>query len=208
MKNNEEISAKAIVLATGVRRRKLNVAGEDEFRGRGILESGKRDSSQAAGKTVCVVGGGDAAAENALILADAARKVYLVHRGKEFRARAEFLEEIKNNSNIEVLTETVVTKILGNERLEKIELKKENGHISQIAADALVIRIGVEPNTMLFRNQIKVDGNGYVKTNANCETNLKNVFAVGDVANPHAPTVSGAVGTGATAIKVLLAKLR
>ena len=208
LKNGGEISAKALVLATGVRRRKLNVAGEDEFRGRGILDSGKRDSVQATGKIACVVGGGDAAAENALILAETASKVYLVHRRKGLRARDEFIEQIKNNPKIEILTETFVTKIGGTGRVETVELKNENGGISRIAAKVIVIRIGVEPNTDLFRGQIEMDDNGYVKTNANCETNLENVFAVGDVANPLAQTVSSAVGMGATAIKVLLARLQ
>ncbi|HEX9928786.1 MAG TPA: FAD-dependent oxidoreductase, partial [Pyrinomonadaceae bacterium] len=119
----ESLSARALVLATGVRRRKLNVAGETEFRGRGILESGKRDAFQTEGKTVCVIGGGDAAAENALILAERAAKVYLIHRSGEFRARTEFLDKIKENTKIETLTETRVNKILGGEAVEKIELQ-------------------------------------------------------------------------------------
>ena len=205
--NGENLSARALVLATGVSRRKLNVEGENEFRGRGILESGKRDAFLTEGKTVCVVGGGDAAAENALILAQVAAKVYLVHRSREFRARTEFLDKIKENTKIETLTETRVNKILGSEAVENIELQNRVGEAFQIAVKAIVIRIGVEPNTELFRGQIELDNDNYIKINSRCETNLENVFAVGDVANPIAPTVSSAVGMGATAAKVLVNNL-
>lgn len=202
----ESLSARALVLATGVRRRKLNVAGETEFRGRGILESGKRDAFLTEGKIVCVVGGGDAAAENALILAERAAKVYLIHRGGEFRARTEFLVKIRENPKIETLRETRVNKILGGEAVEKIELQNRAGETFQIAVEAIVIRIGVEPDTELFRGQIELDSGNYIKINSRCETNLENVFAVGDVANPIAPTVSSAVGMGATAAKVIFGK--
>lgn len=208
LSGGETLSARALVLATGVRRRKLNVRGEDEFRGRGILESGKRDASLVEGKSACVVGGGDAAAENALILAEHAAKVYLVHRRPEFRARAEFQDKIKANPKIKTLTETRVTEILGGETIEKIELQNAAGETFQISVNAIVIRIGVEPNTELFRNQIVFDEHDYIKVNSQCETNLENVFAVGDAANPLAPTVSGAVGTGATAAKVLSSKIK
>ncbi|HEX8264383.1 MAG TPA: NAD(P)/FAD-dependent oxidoreductase [Pyrinomonadaceae bacterium] len=204
--SGERLSARALVLATGVRRRTLNVAGETEFRGRGILESGKRDAFLTEGKTVCVVGGGDAAAENALILAEWAAKVYLIHRSGEFRARTEFLDKIKENTKIETLTEARVNKILGGEAVERIELQNQAGKAFQIAVEAIVIRIGVEPNTELFRGQIGLDNDNYIKINSRCETNLENVFAVGDVANPIAPTISSSVGMGATAAKVIFDK--
>jgi thioredoxin reductase (NADPH) len=206
LSGGEILSARAIVLATGVRRRKLNISGEDEFRGRGILESGKRDASLVEGKTVCVIGGGDAAAENALILAEQATKVYLVHRGGKFRARAEFLDKIKRNPKIEILTKTRVTEILGGETVEKIKLQNSLGEKFEIAVEAVVLRIGVEPNTELFCNQIEFDKRNYIKVDHCCETDLENVFGVGDAANPIAPTVSSAIGMGATAAKVLASK--
>lgn len=208
LQNGESVTARALILATGVSRRKLNIEGEEEFRGRGILESGKRDNYLARGKTVCIIGGGDAAAENALILAETAGKVYLVHRGSELRARQEFLNQIRQNRKIEVLTETQVKKILGNDTVEKIELQNSSGKTFQIEVGAVLVRIGVKPNTELFKNQIELDGGGYVKVNSHCETGLENVFAVGDVANPIAPTISSAVGMGATAAKFLLNKLK
>ena len=200
--SGETFSAKAIIIAAGVRRRKLNVEGEERFREKGIIESGKRDTNLVNDKNVCIVGGGDAALENALILSDTAASVTLVHRQQNFRARAEFIEQVKNNPKVEILTETIVRAITGNKLLEKIELENtKTKKIYEKSIDAVLIRIGVEPNTNFLRGQIDLDEQGYIKTDQNCETNIKGIFAAGDVANPIAPTVSSAVGMGATAAK-------
>ncbi|MCA1624666.1 MAG: NAD(P)/FAD-dependent oxidoreductase [Acidobacteria bacterium] len=206
--NGEKISATAIIIATGVRRRKLNVEGEEIFKDKGILESGKRDQHLVKNKNVLVVGGGDAAFENALILAETARKVTLVHRRKDFRARKEFIEKVQGNPKIDVLSETILTKIIGANRVEAAALKSlKTSRINVLPIDAILIRIGVEPNTEILRGKLDLDENGYVKINSRCETSVKGVFAVGDVANPISPTVSSAVGMGATAAKAIFAEL-
>lgn len=208
LKTGEMFSAQALIIATGVRRRKLGVKGEDEFKGRGIIESGKRDQELVTGKSVCIVGGGDAALENALILSKTAARIFLVHRGKNFRARSEFTEKVVANEKVKVLTETVVTKTIGRDKLEALELQTlKTGEIFTLPVEALLIRIGVEPNTELFQGNLNLDKNGYLEIDGNCETSIENVFAVGDVANPFAPTVSSAVGMGATAAKVIFHNL-
>jgi thioredoxin reductase (NADPH) len=208
LKTGETFSARALIIATGVRRRKLGVEGEDEFKGRGIIESGKRDQELVVGKSVCIVGGGDAALENALILSETAARIFLVHRGKIFRARSEFTEKVLANEKVKVLTETFVTKTIGRGNLEALELQNlKTGEIFTLPVQALLIRIGVEPNTELFQGNLNLDKNGYVEINGNCETSIENVFATGDVANPFAPTVSSAVGMGATAAKVIFHNL-
>ena len=205
LKNGKDFSAKFLILATGVRRRKLGVPGENEFAGRGLLASGQRDRALVAGKTVVVVGGGDAAAENALILSATAAKVYLIHRRREFRARAEFLEKINQTPKIEVLSETKVLEIVGDERISAVKLERnQSSEPFQIETDAVLLRIGVEPNSEIFRAHLKTDPDGYLEINGRCETNVAGVFAIGDVASPLAPTISSAVGMGATAPKSLL----
>jgi thioredoxin reductase (NADPH) len=206
LQNGETFSARALIIAAGIRRTKLGAAGEEEFKDKGILESGKRDAEKVKGKNVCVVGGGDAALENALILAETAQKVTLVHRRKDFRARAGFLEKARQNSSIEILTEALVTKIIGHEKVAAVEIKNNN-KVFILPVEAVLIRIGVEPNTELFRGKLKLDENGYIEIDNHCETSADKVFAVGDVANPLAPTVSSAVGMGATAAKVILGRL-
>jgi thioredoxin reductase (NADPH) len=204
--SGEKFSARFLIIATGIRRRKLNVEGEEKFKSKGIIESGKRDAKLVKDKKVCIVGGGDAALENALILAKTASEVIVVHRRNNFRARAEFIEQAQNNQKIKILTETVLRKIVGNEQVEAVELEDLSAaELFLLNFDAVLIRVGVEPNTEILRGKLKLDENGYIKINQNCETNVKGIFAVGDVANPLAPTVSSAVGMGATAVKTIFA---
>jgi thioredoxin reductase (NADPH) len=206
--SGENLQSIALVIATGVRPRVLGVPGEKEFAGKGMIESATRDRELFAGQDVCVVGGGDAAVENALLLADVCPTVTLVHRGKRLRARREFTEQLQSKHCITVFTESVVTRIMGAERVEAVEIQRKQGlKPFQLAVRGVLIRIGVEPNTDLFRDQLETHENGYVVVNSQQETNVPMVFAVGDVSNPVAPTISGATGAGATAAKVIAGRL-
>ena len=207
LRSGEELKSIAIIIATGLRRRKLGIPGEDEFIGRGMIQS-SGDRQAFAGKDVCVVGGGDAAAENALLFAELCPTVTLVHRGKKLRARREFTEKLHTNHCITVFPESVVHRIIGHERVEAVEIERA-GAIKpfQMAVQGVIVRIGFEPNTDLFRDQLEMDDRRYVLINGAQETTLENVFAVGDVANPLSPTISGAVGGGATAAKVIASRL-
>jgi thioredoxin reductase (NADPH) len=208
LRSGEELRAIAIIIATGLRPRKLGIPGEDEFTGRGMIDlSG--DPSAAAGKDVCVIGGGDSAAENALIYAKVCPTVTLVHRGKKLRARREFTEQLHTNHCITVFSESVVHRIIGRDGVEAVEIERAGAlKPFQMAAQGVIVRIGFQPNSELFRDQLKVDERGYIAIDGTQETNIENVFAIGDVANPLAPTISGAVGAGATAAKVIASRLR
>jgi thioredoxin reductase (NADPH) len=208
LRSGEELRSIAIIIATGLRRRKLGIPGEDEFVGRGMIES-SGDREAFAGKDVCVIGGGDAAAENALLLAEVCPTVTLVHRGKKLRARSEFTEQLHTNHCITVFPESVVRRIIGREWVEAVEIER-SGAIKpfQMAVQGVIVRIGFEPNIGLFQNQIERDEQGYPVVNAQHETSVENVFAIGDVANQLAPTISSAVGAGTTAAKVIAARLK
>ncbi|MBC7798296.1 MAG: FAD-dependent oxidoreductase, partial [Pyrinomonadaceae bacterium] len=105
------------------------------------------------------------------------------------------------------LTETEIIKIAGENKIEIIELQSvASKKPSQINVDFVLLRLGVEPNTALFRGQIETDESGYIKINENCDTNLQHVYAIGDVANPLSPTISGASGDGAKVVKIILAR--
>ena len=208
LQSGENLQSIAIVIATGVRPRELGVPGEKEFAGTGMIESGARDRELFAGQDVCVVGGGDAAVENALLLAEVCATVTLVHRGKKLRARRELAERLQPNNRITVFTESVLTRIIGDDQVQAVELHRKEGlKPFQLAVRGVLIRIGVEPNTELFREQLERDEKGFIAVNSQQETSVPMVFAVGDVSNPIAPTISGATGAGATAAKVIAARL-
>lgn len=204
----EILSAQALIFATGIARRQLNVEGEAEFQKKGIIQSGKRDQNLAKDKIVAVIGGGDAAFENALILAETAEKVFLINRGKNFRARREFIEKVIAHPTIGISAQTIVQKFTGNTQLKAVELLKLKTNETEILpVDVVLIRIGVEPNTNIFRGKIALDANGFINIDSRCETKIKGIFAAGDAANPVAPTISSAVGMGATAAKAIFADL-
>jgi thioredoxin reductase (NADPH) len=206
--SGENLQSIAIVIATGVRPRQLGVPGEQELAGKGMIESAARDRHSFAGKDVCVVGGGDAAVENALLLAEVCPTVTLVHRGKKLRARRELAEQLTSNHCITVFTESVLTRIIGEQEVLAVEIQRKGGlKPFQLAVRGVLIRIGVEPNTELFKDQLNTGEQGFIEVNSQQETILPMVFAVGDVSNPLAPTISSATGAGATAAKVISARL-
>jgi thioredoxin reductase (NADPH) len=157
---------------------------------------------------VCVIGGGDAAAENALLLAEVCPTVTLVHRGRRLSARSEFIERLRSDHCITIFTESEAQRIIGTERVEAIEILRR-GAIKpfQMAIGGVLIRVGVEPNAELFCGQLQQDGCGYIRITSEQETSVENVFAIGDISNPRSPTISSATGAGATAAKVLAARL-
>lgn len=208
LRSGEDLRAISIIIATGVRRRNLGVPGEEELKGRGVVESGIGDRSRLAGRDVCVVGGGDAAAENALMLAEVCPTVTLVHRGERLRARREFVERLKSEHRITVFTEATLERIIGGNEVEAVEIRRKAAlKPFQVAVQGVLIRIGVEPNTELFRDEVRVDERGYIAVTGEQETSIENVFAIGDVSNPLAPTIAGATGAGATAAKVIASRL-
>jgi thioredoxin reductase (NADPH) len=204
--SGERLHADALILATGVRRRRLNVPGEAEFAGKGIIDSGSNEKEKARGKTVVIAGGGDAALENALILAEYAAKVYVVHRRAGLRARPGFVEKANAHPKIEIRFETSIVSIKGTEKVEAVELKHSAaGAAEMIETDIVLARIGVEPNTDLVGGKLELDDQGYVVVNAFCETSAAGVYAAGDCANAVSPTVVTAAGMGAAAAKAIKA---
>lgn len=183
--HGEIYEAQAIIVATGVRRRRLGIPGEDEFIGRGILTSGIRDKHLVCDKIVLIAGGGDAAIENALILSTTAREVIVIHRGDTFRARRTLLAAARRRANIRFLTGAKLLAITGSERVRGAAvLVKER--IVDLSCDHILIRIGVEPNIDLLVSAGFFAGDGLPE----------GVLVAGDVSNPSAMTVANAVGEG------------
>ncbi len=206
--DGREISSKAIVLATGVRRRELGVLGEEEFKGRGVLESGSRDKNETSGRKAAVIGGGDAALENALILSEVAEKVYLIHRRESFSAREEFIKAVSRHYRIEVILNAIVKEFGGSSNLEFVDVELAGGGSSRISIENAVVRIGVQPNSEIVVGVADVDDAGYVIVDREGRTSAAGIYAIGDLAHPISPTISTAVGSASSAIKSLAALVR
>lgn len=207
--NGEEISAQAIIIATGASKRRLGIPGEDRFEIRGVSFSATRDHSLYAGKKVCVIGGGDSAVENALILSRVCPEVTLIHRTDKFRARAEWLGEARKTSNIKFLAGYRAKAIEGNESVERLIIENVlSGELKEIATEGVFIRVGIAPNTESCRGQIELDESGYIVADQRQRTSLESVYAAGDVCNPVCLSVATAVGHGAIAAKDIAERLR
>ena len=201
------IAGRAIVIGTGTRRRELGIPGEKEFLGRGVLDSGVKHKTEVGGKHVIIVGGGDAAVENALILSENAKKITLIHRRDQFSARTEFVDAVRTRPNVDIKFNSQLEQVSGTDRLTSVTVKSTDSTVTdRIEADHVLIRIGVQPNTELFRGQIELDKGGYISALADCSTSLSNIFAIGDVANPASMSIATAAGNGATVARTILRK--
>ncbi|MEM0366681.1 MAG: thioredoxin-disulfide reductase [Acidilobaceae archaeon] len=178
-----EVYSKAVILAVGAKRRKLGVPGEEEFQGKGVSYCSICDATLFKGKdAVVVVGGGDSALEGSIMLSGYVKKVYLVHRRDSFRAKPILVEDAKKRSNIEFLLNSIVTEIIGDDRVKAVRiLNKNTGESNLLNVDGIFIEIGFEPAVEFFKSiGLEVDEYGYVKVDEWMRTNIPGIFATGD----------------------------
>jgi thioredoxin reductase len=204
--DGERLEAAALLVASGVRRRRLGIPGESEFEGRGVSFSGTRDRERLAGGRVIVAGGGDAAYENALLLAGAGCDVTLVVRGRP-RARREFLARVAETPRIRVRTGARLVAILGDDAVRAVRLEDAGG-AAELAVDGVVVKAGVVPNSEWCAGAVATDADGYVRVDASLATSARRVWAAGDVTRPLPPSIPVAVGQGAQAATLVRAALR
>ncbi len=194
--NKETYKAKKIILATGRTKQKLNVEGETKFLGRGVSYCATCDAAFYKGKTVAVAGGGNAAITAALLLAEHAKKVYIVYRkDKFFRAEPAWVTQLEKEKNIEPIFNSNITKIYGEKSVGGIEL--DNG--KKLEVDGVFIEVGFVPNQEIQGLLGVETEKGYVITDKNQKTNLKGLFAAGDLTNNPLKQVITACSEGAIA---------
>ena len=179
---NGEFKAKSIIIATGAQSKKLGVEGEKEFVGRGVSYCAVCDGAFYKDKVVAVVGGGNAAVEEACYLTKFASKVYLIHRRDELRADKIVQERAFKNEKLEFIYDTIVNKINGENLVKSATIENIKTHeIKDLAIDGIFPYIGFEPNADLFTGQVKQDKNGFIIVDEAMQTSVKGVYAIGDV---------------------------
>jgi len=197
-------TADSFIISTGAQARWLNLKSEQEFKGFGVSSCATCDGFFFKEKEVAVVGGGNAAVEEAIFLTKFATKVYLIHRRNELRAEKLLQEKLKANKKIEIIWDSAVDEVLGSSEPKgvnsiKIKNLKKNS-ISELKVDGLFIAIGHDPATALFKNQLDMDKEGYLITKPDSTiTNIPGVFAAGDVKDKIFRQAVTAAGTGCMA---------
>ena len=182
----QKYTADSIIISTGAQARWLNLDSEQKFRGFGVSACATCDGFFFKDKTVAVVGGGNAAVEEAMFLTKFASKVKLIHRRNELRAEKMLQKKLRENKKIEIIWDSVVEEVIGDDDPKNVKgLKIKNvktNKVSDLKLDGLFIAIGHDPATQLFKDQLKMDKEGYLVTKPDStETNIPGVFAAGDV---------------------------
>lgn len=206
----EEFQARTVIIATGTSHKSLGVPGEEKFIGRGISFCATCDAPFFKNKKVLVVGGGNAAVQEALFLTQFAEKVYIAHRGEQLRAEKDLQDKAANNEKIEFLWNTVVKEIVGEDLLEKaVLLDNKTGEEWMLEVSGLFIYIGVQPNTYFLEDsEVEMDDEGYIITNEKMETSVPGVFAAGDVRQKKVRQVITAAADGAIAANLAKSYLK
>lgn len=208
---NATYEAKTVILATGASHAHLSVPGEEELTGMGVSYCATCDGAFFRGRTTVVVGGGNVAIEDAIFLARACDKVYLVHRRDELRGDNILQEALFALPNTEVIWDSIVTRIEGEDAVEAVTLQNvKTKETSRLETAGVFVAVGIQPNTELLPSYIKRDEKGYITADETCETSVPGVYAAGDVRTKPLRQIVTAVADGANAVtsiqKYLLAQ--
>ena len=202
--NNDTYKAKTIILATGLESRKLNLPDEKKYIGRGVSYCATCDGNFYKDKTVAVVGGGNTALEDAIYLSGICKKVYLIHRRDSFRGEEKYVDELNNNKKIELILNSNVVALKGNDVLESICINEEENKIN---VDGLFIAVGQQPKNELFADIISVDDRGYIETEDGVHTNVDKIYVAGDARKKQLRQLTTAVSDGSIAATVAIREM-
>lgn len=195
-----EYTAKSVIIAVGVKHKHLGLSGEDALIGRGISFCAVCDGSFFKNKTVAVVGGGNTALEDALYLSDIAERVCLIHRRESFRAEQSLVNRVSQRANIELVLNSVVSKINGIGTIQSIVVENTvTGHETVLDINGLFVAIGQAPQNEIFKELTPLDANGYISAAEDCKTKCSGIFAAGDCRTKAFRQLTTAVSDGTTA---------
>ncbi|MBR3893824.1 MAG: thioredoxin-disulfide reductase [Clostridia bacterium] len=194
------IAARAVILATGVGHRTLGVPGEERLIGRGVSFCATCDGMFFRGREVAVVGGGNTAVQDALVLAETSPKVYLIHRREGFRAEKYLLDKLEGNEKIEIITETVVDEIKGENSVSGVVLRNlKSGERRDLDVAGVFLAVGVLPQNAAFADVVALSEDGYILADGDCKTSARGVFAAGDCRQKRVRQLTTATSDGTVA---------
>lgn len=192
--------AKAVIIAAGAKHRLLGLENEEELIGNGISFCAVCDGAFYNGKTVAVIGGGNSAMQEALLLADIAKKVYVIQNLDRLTGEDKLCKQLEARENVEIITGTVVKKLLGDDCLTGIAVERlSDGIVTEIALDGMFTAIGLVPQNEAFSGIVQLDGSGYVDADESCLTSAKGIFTAGDCRRKKVRQVATAAADGAIA---------
>lgn len=196
-----DFEAKTIILATGAAHAMLGVEGEMKLAGMGVSYCATCDGAFFRGRTVAVVGGGDVAVEDAIFLAGLCKKVYLIHRRDSLRAADSLQKKLMSLSNVEILWNSEVSKILGEDMVESlVVLNNTTKEEQSLEVNGVFIAVGILPNTENFKGIVDMDEKGYILADESCVTSTPGIFAAGDIRKKALRQIITAVADGANAV--------
>lgn len=199
-KKNEFLT-KTVIIATGAQHRLLEVKGEKELYGKGVSYCATCDGAFYKDKIVAVVGGGDVALEDAIFLSRLCKKVYLIHRRDEFRGVKILQEKVFSIDNIEIIWDTVVDEICGENEVSSINVSNvKTNEKKSLDVDGVFVAIGIIPNSHIFEKHLQLDDGNYIFATEDCKTSVEGVFVAGDVRTKALRQIVTAVSDGANAI--------
>lgn len=197
----ETYEARCVILASGAHHRTLEVPGEEELRGAGVSYCATCDGAFFRGRTVAVVGGGDAALEDAIFLARMCEKVYIVHRRDKLRGAKRLQERLQALENIEFVWNSETVAIEGDAQVEALRLRQtKTGEERRLDVDGVFIAVGIAPESELYAGQLELDEQGYIRADESGQTSVPGVFAAGDVRTKALRQILTAASDGANCV--------
>lgn len=197
----ETYEARCVILASGAHHRTLEVPGEEELRGAGVSYCATCDGAFFRGRTVAVVGGGDAALEDAIFLARMCEKVYIVHRRDKLRGAKRLQERLQALENIEFVWNSETAAIEGNGQVEALRLRQtKTGEEKRLDVDGVFIAVGIAPESELYAGQLELDEQGYIRADESGQASVPGVFAAGDVRTKALRQILTAASDGANCV--------
>ena len=200
-------SARSVVVASGARLKRLGGPGEMEFEGRGVSQCADCDGPMYQNEEVIVVGGGDSALQESLVLANYARKVHLVHRRDTFRGSPHYAAQVKANDKISVVWNATVDAISGSQMVEKARIKHSDGRTEEMPCAGVFAYIGLQPNADFVPAGVERDAAGHVKTDDSLLTSVAGIYAIGAVRSGYEGTLEHAIAEAQRVAQTISAKL-